>query len=90
MYICFENSPLPTKGMERLKRQAGYSRLVGDRVNKKATYKMHRALLLPSRILKVCIETLTGFSHIYCPDSINTLLSHGFLLKNGSYCGNSG
>ena len=50
----------------------------------------HRSLLLASRILKVHIETLTGFNHIYCSDSINTLLSHGFLLKNGSYRGNSG
>ena len=90
MYICFENSPLPTKGKERLKKEAGYSRLVGDRVNIKATYNMHRSLLLASRILKVHIETLTGFNHIYCSDSINTLLSHGFLLKNGSYRGNSG
>ena len=34
--------------------------------------------VLTCQILKVYIEALTGFSHVYCPDGLNiTLLSQG-------------
>lgn len=37
------------------------------------------------------MEALTGFSHIYSPDDLNsTLLSQGGILENGSHCGNDG
>lgn len=39
---------------------------------------MHRSLHLPYRVLKVYIEDLTGFSHVYCSDDPNnTLLPQG-------------
>lgn len=42
----------------------------------------------PARILKVYVETLTGFSHIYHPDGLNNIsLSQGFMLENDSHCG---
>lgn len=55
---------------------------------------LHRRLVLGShkndlciclQILTVCIEALTGFSHIYCPDGLNaTLLSQGYVLRAAS------
>lgn len=45
---------------------------------------------LPARILKVYVEALTRFSHIFSLDGFNsTLLSQGYVLGNGSGCGNS-
>ena len=35
-------------------------------------HKTSRSQPPPSRILKVCIENLTGFTHIYHPDGLNT------------------
>ena len=36
----------------------------------------------PTRILKVYIETLTGFRHIFSPDGLNnTLVSQGFIYE---------
>ena len=44
---------------------------------------------LPARMLKVCVEALTGFSHVYCPDGLNnTLISESCDLENGSHCEN--
>lgn len=52
---------------------------------------MSRPLSPPTRILKVCIEALTGFSYIYYPDVLNNrLLSQGCALETGSHCANSG
>lgn len=42
----------------------------------------------PARILKVYIEALTGFSHLYCPDDL-TFLFQSCILENGSPCGNA-
>ena len=51
---------------------------------------MSKSLHLPSRILKVYIENLTGLSYVYPPDSLsNTFLSGGCVLEKGSNCGNS-
>lgn len=63
--------------------------LVGGRFNKQfilkrlvlGSCKMNRSPHLPSRILKVYIADLTGFSHLYCPDGLNcTLLPQGCVL----------
>lgn len=53
--------------------------------------RMSRSPYLPTRILKVYTEAFTGFSHVCHPDGLNnTLLSQGYILKNGSHFGNSG
>lgn len=42
---------------------------------------------LPSKILKVYVETLVGFSHAFGPEGLNsTLFSQGCVLGNGSGC----
>jgi len=44
--------------------------------------KMSRSLHLPTRILRVYIEALMGFSHIQSPDGLNnTFLSQGYILE---------
>ena len=51
---------------------------------------MSRSLNPPTRILKVYID-LTGFSHIFSPDSLNhTLVSQSFSFEKGSHCGDRG
>lgn len=35
-------------------------------------HKMSRSAHPPARILKVYTEDLTGSSHVYCPDGLNT------------------
>lgn len=69
------------EGWERSKKEASHSRLVGSRFNKQGNLherlalggcKMSRSLHLPTRILWVYIEALTGFSNIYHPDDLNT------------------
>lgn len=43
-------------------------------------YKKSRSPYLPSRILKIYLETTTWFSHICCPDDLNTTsLSWGYV-----------
>ena len=43
---------------------------------------MSKSLHLPTRILKVYIEALTGFSHLFSPDGlINTSLSQGCITE---------
>ena len=50
-----------------------------------------RGLSWAATVLKVYIEALVGFSHIYRPDGLNnTLLFQGYVFETGSYCGNSG
>ena len=52
---------------------------------------MSRSSHLPTRIVKAYIGALTEFSQIYYPDGLNnTFLSQGYILENGSHCGNSG
>lgn len=48
--------------------------------------KVSRFLHPPTRILKVYIKALTGFSHIHYPEDLNnTLFSQGCILENGSH-----
>lgn len=44
--------------------------------------KMSRSLTQPTRILKVYVKALVGFSHIFCPDGLsnNILFSQSFIL----------
>lgn len=42
--------------------------------------KMSRSPHFPTKILKVSIEALTGFGHVFSPDGLNTLLSQGCIL----------
>lgn len=42
---------------------------------------LHTRLVLGIRILKVYIEALTGFSHIFSPNGLNTLLSQDYILE---------
>lgn len=54
------------------------------------SHKMSTSLL-PHIILKVHIEILTGFSHIFTPDGLdNTLLSQSCVLEKCSGSGNAG
>lgn len=51
---------------------------------------MSRSLHLPTRILKVYIGTLTGFSHVYWPKYLNnTSLSPDCVLRGASSAGKS-
>ena len=85
---------------ERPKQEADHPRLVRGGFNKQGNlnmrlvlggYKMSRSPHPLARTLKVYIEVLTGFSHVYCPDGLsNTLLSQGYVFENGSHCGNGG
>lgn len=82
------------RGQKDIKKAAEHSRLVGDRFNEQGNLhtrlifgagaggvrKMSRSLHPFSRILKVYIQALTGFSHVYAPDGLNTLLSQGCVL----------
>lgn len=73
------------QGRERPKKEAGHSKLVGGGFNKQRNLGMRlvfhglktgRSPCLPTWILKVYIETLTGFSHVYHSAGLNnTLLS---------------
>ena len=83
----FAKWPLYMGGKERLKKETDHSKLVGGSFNKQENlhtrpllggWKMSRSVPPPIWILKVYIEALTGFSHVYGPDSLNnTLLSQG-------------
>ena len=86
-----QNWPPYAEGRESLKKEADYSRLVGGSFNKQGILHMRlvlggpktsRYLQLPTRILKVYIEALTGFSRVCCPDGLsNILLSQGCVLE---------
>ena len=88
------------EGKKGLKKRAGHARLVDGSLKKKGNLHMRlvlgdcktsRSLRPPARILKVYTETLTGFSHISCPDGLNNIsLSQGCVLEASSYCGNGG
>lgn len=67
---------------KRTEERHRHCRLVGGRFNKQGTYicvcDRSRSLHLPTRILK---SALTEFSHINCPDGLNSmLLSEGCVL----------
>ena len=81
----------------RWRHEADPSRLIGGRFNKQENlymrlvlggHKTSRSLHLPARILKVYTEALTGFSHIYHPDDLNsTVLSQGCILETAPTMG---
>lgn len=75
-----QKRPLYRKDRERLKKKAEHLRLVDGRCNKqgKLTYKASHGWLQEEetftpmpRILKVYIEALSGFSHIFSSDGGN-------------------
>lgn len=78
---------------------ADHPRLVDDSVNKQGTYvrnlsgcKMsifpYKALPPSPRILKLYIEFLMGFSHIFFPKGLNSpLLSQGYVLETAPSVG---
>ena len=51
---------------------------------------MSRSLHLPTRILKVYIDVLIGFSDIFSPDHLNTLLSQDCVLEEAPPVGTVG
>lgn len=78
------------EGEERLKREAGYSRLVGDGSNEPGN--LRRRLLWDTagradlytlhQHLKIYIEALPGVSHVYRPGGLkDTLPSQGCVLE---------
>ena len=87
-----------TEGKKRPRKETDHSRLVNGGFNKQenlctrlilGSHKRSRSPQAPARILKVCIELLTKFSHVSSPDGLNsTLLSQGCVLENSSCCGN--
>lgn len=88
------------KGKEKPQKEVDGSRLGGGRFNEQGN--LHTRLVLeglkasrspqwPSRIFRVYMEGLTGFSHIYHPNGLSTtLLPQGSVLTKSSRCGNSG
>lgn len=86
------NLPPDMVGKERLKKEAGHSRLVGGKFNKQGnlhtrlvlgSHKTSRCLHPPTRILKVYVESLTVVNYIYYLDGLNnTILSQCFVLEN--------
>lgn len=82
--LLFVNWPLYlyTEGKETLKKDADHSRLVGSRFNNQGNLLRRVSWVaeqIPAHVhqnLKVYIEALARFSHLYCSDSLkNTLLS---------------
>lgn len=83
------------EGKRRPKKGADKSRLVGNIYNKQGNLhltlaldscKMSRSLPPATRILKVYIEALPGFSHVFSPDDLNnTFFSQSFILENSSF-----
>ena len=88
------------EGKKRLKKEADNCSLVDGRFTNQGNLhmrlvlgdcKMSKFLHLPARILKVYIDTLMGFSHIYYPDDLNNIsLSQGCVLETSSACSNGG
>lgn len=86
-----ETAP-PTKGKERAKKEA---HLISKRLQRRLVsdnHNMSRSLpLLPTRILRACIEAFSGFSHVYHPYGLtNTLPFQCYILANGSTVGTVG
>lgn len=80
-----------TEVKERLKKEAGHSRLVGGSYNKQGHLlmrlvldgcKMSRCLQPPVRILRVYIEDLLWFSDVFRSDDLNsTFLFQGYVFE---------
>lgn len=84
LFCWFANWPHCTEAKERCRKEAEPCRAAGGSSSKQRS--LHRRLLLSghrtldlcvsTRILRVHIAALTGFSYLHCPDSFgNTLLS---------------
>ena len=96
-----QNWPVSMESKERLKTEADHSKLVSGSFNKRGNSharlvvgdrKTRRSPHLTTRILRICIEALMGFSHVYTPGGLNnTLLSLGCVLEvapsKGPVCG---
>ena len=75
----FTNWPSCMEGKARPKKEAGHSGWVGDKSNKQGTlrrlvlnsHKTSGYLWPPTSIFTFYVETLTEFSHVYCPDGLN-------------------
>ena len=93
-YVGSRTGPLTRKTERQKKKKADHSKSVGSSLNKQGNlimmlvlgcHKMSRSPHLPTRILKVYIESLTVFRHMYNPGSFkNTLLSQGYVLGTAS------
>lgn len=93
----FANWPQYLEGNTRLRKDADHSRFIGVRFNKQGklharvvlgTHKTSRSLNPPDRILKVYMEVLTGFRHVYYKDAVNnTCLSQGCILETSPSVG---
>lgn len=81
-----------------MKKGADNPRLVGDPFNRQRN--LHMRLVqgglktsrshVPARILKVYMKAISGFSHIFTPDGLNSaLLSQGHVLETACLYGNS-
>lgn len=80
-------APVHREGRKGLKKEGNHAQLVGGRIHKPGNlcmrfllgdHKSGRSLHLLTRIFKVYIQALPGFSPVYHPDGFNTnLLSHG-------------
>ena len=89
-----------TEGKGRPKKETEPSRSVGGRCNNQGNlhtrlvlggYKMCRSQHLPSKILKVYIEALTSFSHIYTRQIVPIpKLSQGSVLEMAPVTGTMG
>lgn len=88
------------EGKKRWKKEADNCSLVDGRFTNQGNLhirlvlgdcKMSKFLHLPARILKVYIDTLMGFSHVYYPDDLNNIsLSQVCVLETSSSCSNGG
>lgn len=89
LLICKLCSPrLYMEGKMKLKKKAGASTMVGGRLNNQSliwvTTGPADLCTCATRILKVHMEAITGFNHIsHSVGLSNTLLSQGYILKNG-------
>ena len=91
---------LISRGKEKLRKEAENSRWVGGRFHKQGNLSTRLVLSShttirsphpPARILKVCIEALPEFSHIFSLDGLNNiLLSQGCVLETAPSVGTLG
>ena len=88
------------EGKKRSEKEEDHPRLIGGRFSKQGNVhrrlvlgscKVRKSLNLPTRILKVCIEDLTEFSHIFSPDGLsNAIVSQVCIFENNFNCENGG
>lgn len=90
LLVC-KLSPVRRRQGEIERKEADHPALGGGSFNKQGKLhirlvlggcKMSRSLHLPTRVLRVYIEALMGFSHIQSPDGLNNILfSQGYILE---------